>query len=82
MPWTPAQHRLFAAALHNPELRRRKGISLEFAEKAVHEGVKKMDPKHFAGALVAARQEGKKGNKKRKTSKKKKVKKGASTSGY
>ena len=41
MPWTPAQHRLFEAAAHSPEIAKRKGIPQEQAAKMAHEGIKK-----------------------------------------
>lgn len=41
MPWSPSQHRLFAAAAHNPEIARRKGISQSDARRMMKEGVKK-----------------------------------------
>jgi hypothetical protein len=40
MPWTPAQHRLFAAAAHNPEIAKRKGIAQSDARRMMHEGIK------------------------------------------
>ena len=40
MPYTPAQHRLFEAAAHNPEIAKRKGIPQQQAAKMAHEGVK------------------------------------------
>lgn len=50
MPYTPAQHRLFEAAAHDPEIAKRKGIPVEQAKKMASEGVKH-DPKKLAKAL-------------------------------
>jgi hypothetical protein len=47
MPWNPAQHRLFEAAAHNPEIAARKGIPQQQAAKMASEGVKK-------GAVMAS----------------------------
>jgi hypothetical protein len=41
MPWTPAQHRLFEAAAHSPEIAARKGIPQQKAAQMASEGVKK-----------------------------------------
>jgi hypothetical protein len=41
MPWTPAQHRLFEAAAHNPEIAKRKGIPQPQAAKMASEGIAK-----------------------------------------
>ena len=51
MPWTPAQHRLFEAAAHNPEIAKRKGIPQAQAKKMAAEGIKH-DPKKLAKALM------------------------------
>lgn len=40
MPYTPAQHRLFEAAAHNPEIAKSKGIPQQQAAKMASEGVK------------------------------------------
>jgi hypothetical protein len=40
MPWTSAQHRLFMAAAHNPEIARRKGIPQATAARMASEGIK------------------------------------------
>ena len=41
MPWNPAQHRLFEAVAHNPEIAKRKGIPQSTASKLASEGIKK-----------------------------------------
>jgi hypothetical protein len=41
MPYTPAQHRLFQAAAHNPKVAQRVGIPQDQAKKMASEGVKK-----------------------------------------
>ena len=41
MPWTPAQHRLFEAAAHNPSVAKHVGIPQGKAAKMAHEGIKK-----------------------------------------
>jgi hypothetical protein len=46
MPWTPAQHRLFAAAAHNPEIARRKGIAQSDARRMMQEGIKQETKKN------------------------------------
>lgn len=51
MPWTPAQHRLFEAAAHNPEIARRKGIKQSDAARMAAEGVKKTHEAKLADAL-------------------------------
>jgi hypothetical protein len=54
MPWTGAQHRLFEAAAHNPEIAKEKGISQDKAAEMASEGVKKKSkasPKQLAAAL-------------------------------
>lgn len=40
MPWNPAQHRLFEAAAHNPDIAKRKGIPQATAQRLASEGVK------------------------------------------
>lgn len=50
MPWTPAQHRLFEAAAHNPAIAKKTGIPQGQAQKMASEGVKH-DPKKLAQAL-------------------------------
>jgi len=44
MPYTPAQHRLFEAAAHNPEIAKRKGIPTQQAAKMASEGIKPTAP--------------------------------------
>jgi hypothetical protein len=51
MPWTPAQHRLFEAAAHNPAIAKSKGIPQAQAAKMASEGIKKPTPKQYAKAL-------------------------------
>lgn len=51
MPWSPAQHRLFQAAAHNPSVAKRVGIPQDKAKQMASEGVKK-DPKKLAMALM------------------------------
>jgi hypothetical protein len=41
MPWTPAQHRLFEAAAHNPAIAARKGVPQQQAAKMAGEGIKR-----------------------------------------
>lgn len=41
MPWTPAQHRLFEAAAHNPAVAKKVGIPEKKAAQMASEGVKK-----------------------------------------
>ena len=50
MPWTPAQHRLFQAAAHNPQVARRVGIPQDKAKQMASEGVKP-DNKRVAALL-------------------------------
>jgi hypothetical protein len=50
MPWTPAQHRLFEAAAHNPAIAKEKGIPQAKAKKMASEGIKH-DPKKLGEAL-------------------------------
>lgn len=40
MPWTPAQHRLFEAAAHDPAIAKRKGIPQQQAATMASEGIK------------------------------------------
>jgi len=47
MPYTLQPHKLFEAAARDPEVAKRKGISMQTAAKMAHEGVKK-------NALVSA----------------------------
>ena len=51
MPYTAAQHRLFQAAAHNPEIARRKGIPQADAAKMASEGVKVSAQRMRAHAL-------------------------------
>lgn len=44
MPYTPAEHRLFEAAAHNPEIAKRKGIPQPQAAKMAREGIKPSGP--------------------------------------
>ena len=41
MPWTPAQHRLFEAAAHDPAIAARKGIPQQKASQMAAEGIKR-----------------------------------------
>lgn len=41
MPWTPAQHRLFEAAAHNPKIAASHGMSQSKAAQMASEGIKK-----------------------------------------
>jgi len=41
MPWSPAQHRLFEAAAHNPSVAQRVGIPQAKASQMASEGIKK-----------------------------------------
>lgn len=50
MPWTPAQHRLFEAAAHNPEVAKRVGIPVDKAKQMASEGIKDK-PKKIAALL-------------------------------
>ncbi len=43
MPWTPAQHRLFEAAAHNPEIAKRVGVPQAKASQMASEGIKGSD---------------------------------------
>jgi hypothetical protein len=40
MPWTPAQHRLFQAAAHDPAIAKKAGIPQAQASKMAAEGVR------------------------------------------
>jgi len=40
MPWSPAQHRLFEAAAHNPAVAKRVGIPQPKAAQMASEGIK------------------------------------------
>ena len=58
MPWTLAQHRLFEAAAHNPEIAKRKGIPQAKAAQMASEGIKgasKPSPKSYAQGLARTR---------------------------
>lgn len=44
MPWTPAQHRLFEAAAHDPAIAKSKGIPQAKAATMASEGIKKEQP--------------------------------------
>ena len=50
MPYTPAQHRLFEAAAHDPSIAKRKGIPQQQAQKMASEGTKP-SPQQLAKAL-------------------------------
>ena len=52
MPWTPAQHRLFEAAAHSPEVAASYGLTVAKAAGMAAEGVKK-GPTLKAKALAA-----------------------------
>lgn len=53
MPWTPAQHRLFEAAAHNPQIAREHGISQPKAAGMAAEGIKKQSsPQALSRALI------------------------------
>jgi len=52
MPWTPAQHRLFQAAAHNPAIAKSHHMSQQDARKMAAEGIKR---KHLAHALRSKR---------------------------
>jgi len=41
MPWTPKQHKLFEAAVHNPKVAKKVGIPQAKAKEMAIEGVKK-----------------------------------------
>jgi hypothetical protein len=40
MPWTPAQHRLFQAAAHNPEIAKKHNLFQSDAARMASEGIK------------------------------------------
>jgi hypothetical protein len=49
MPWTPAQHRLFEAAAHNPSIAKTRGIPQQKASQMASEGIKSgsaLSPSH------------------------------------
>jgi hypothetical protein len=50
IPYSPAQHRLFEAAAHNPKIAQQRGIPQQQAAKMASEGIKH-DPKKLAQAL-------------------------------
>jgi len=50
MPWSPAQHRLFEAAKHDPSVAKRVGIPQEKAAQMASEGIKDK-PKKMAKLL-------------------------------
>ena len=55
MPYTPAQHRLFEAAAHNPAIAKAKGIPQAKAATMASEGIKKprrIHPQVMAQALA------------------------------
>jgi len=52
MPWNPAQHRLFEAAAHDPEIAKRKGISQSTAADLAAEGIKRTKNQRLAKALA------------------------------
>jgi hypothetical protein len=55
LPWSPAQHRLFEAAAHNPQVAAKVGIPQQKAATMAAEGIKKKpDGKVLAKALRAA----------------------------
>ena len=49
MPWNPAQIRLFAAAAHDPEIAKRKGIAMPQAREMLMEA----QPKQRSRAMMA-----------------------------
>jgi hypothetical protein len=51
MPWSPAQHRLFEAAAHNPQVAQRTGIPQAQAAKMAAEGVKSNAKAKLTAAL-------------------------------
>ena len=54
MPWSPAQHRLFEAAAHNPAVAKARGIPQAQAAKMAGEGIK-ADPKVALAKVLANR---------------------------
>ncbi len=55
MPWSPAQHRLFEAAAHNPQVAQRTGIPQATASRMASEGIKKPSGPQLAQALRQSR---------------------------
>ncbi len=53
MPWTPAQHRLFEAAAHNPQIAQSSGIPQQKASQMAAEGTKPSKGQMLAKALKA-----------------------------
>lgn len=51
MPWSPAQHRLFEAAAHNPAIAKAHGMSQQKAAGMASEGIKKPSGKDYAAAM-------------------------------
>ena len=51
MPYSSAQHRLFEAAAHSPEVAKRTGIPMTQAKKMASEGIKSK-PQKLANALM------------------------------
>ena len=51
MPYSSAQHRLFEAAAHSPEVAKRTGIPQAQAKKMASEGIKSK-PQKLANALM------------------------------
>lgn len=51
MPWTPAQHRLFEAAAHNPAIAKANGIPQAQASQMAGDGIK---PQSKAQVLASA----------------------------
>ena len=58
MPWTSAQHRLFQAAAHNPQIAAEHGMTQQRAAGMAAEGIKR-GPSPKAKALAAALKRGK-----------------------
>ena len=54
MPWSPAQHRLFQAAAHNPAIAQSHGMTTAKASSMAAEGVKRPAPSPHAQALAKA----------------------------
>ena len=54
MPYTPAQHRLFEAAAHNPAIAQRKGIPQQKAAVMASEGIKPQGEASKRKALAKA----------------------------
>jgi len=55
MPWNAAQHRLFEAAAHSPQVAKRVGIPQPTAQRMASEGVKKDARQKLAAALQGRR---------------------------